>query len=272
MSADRPSANDPVVTDADPWYPMRDLTQARIGLQRRGTALSTADVLRFHTDHAAARDAVHAPLDAAAVVDGLRDLGLGEPVTVSSRATTRAEYLRRPDLGRTPGDLTAIEHSDADIGVVLADGLSATAVESHGVALTAAVVAAITPRRRVAAPVIATQARVALGDAIGAAMGVDVVLVIVGERPGLSVADSLGIYLTFRPRPGRRDSERNCISNIHPPDGLGHEDAARRVATLIDGAYRLGSSGVALKDTSPATESTPPTELRRTESGGGVAG
>lgn len=231
---------------------MRGLTQARIGLQRSGNALSSADVLQFQADHAAARDAVHTPMDADGVVEGLRALGLGDPVVVTSQASSRAEYLRRPDLGRVPEDLGAIEHSGADIGFVIADGLSATAVDTHAVTLVETIAAELSPRFSIAPPVVATQARVALGDHVGEALGVDVLLVIIGERPGLSVADSLGIYLTYRPERGRRDSERNCISNIHPPDGLGYRDAARIVGALVVGARALGASGVALKDTSSA--------------------
>ncbi|WLP92386.1 ethanolamine ammonia-lyase subunit EutC [Gordonia sp. NB41Y] len=243
----------------DPWNPLRGYTQARIGLQRSGYASSTADLLRFQADHAAARDAVHTPLDVDALTVGLRRLGLGEPAVVAGRAASRAEYLRRPDLGRLPADLGALTPPDggADVGIVVAEGLSATAVSTHAVALTAAVVDALTPDLQVAAPVVATGARVALGDHIGEVLGVQTLLVIIGERPGLSVADSLGIYLTHLPRPGRRDSERNCISNVHPPDGLGYVQAARIVRALVDGARRLGASGVALKDTSDRTALDP---------------
>ncbi|MBE7191661.1 MAG: ethanolamine ammonia-lyase subunit EutC [Gordonia polyisoprenivorans] len=234
----------------DPWDLMRRTTQARIGLRRSGYTLSTRDVLTFQADHAAARDAVHTPMDIDTVGKGLRELGFGEPIAVTSRASSRAEYLRRPDLGRMPADLSSIESSGADIGIVIADGLSATAVDTHAVALVDAVTSALTPQFTVAPPVLASQARVALGDHIGEALGVEMLIVIIGERPGLSVADSLGIYLTYAPEPGRRDSERNCISNIHPPDGLGYADAARIVAALVAGARQLGASGVALKDTS----------------------
>ena len=240
------------IPSVDPWKSMRGLTQARIGLQRSGNALSSADVLQFQADHAAARDAVHTPMDSDGVVDGLKGLGLGEPAVVTSQASSRAEYLRRPDLGRIPNDLSAVQHSGADIGFVIADGLSATAVDTHAVALIETIAAELSPQFSIAPPVVATQARVALGDHIGEALGVEILLVIIGERPGLSVADSLGIYLTYRPEPGRRDSERNCISNIHPPDGLGYRDAARIVGALVPGARQLGASGVALKDTSSA--------------------
>lgn len=239
------------VPDDDPWSPLRRSTQARIGLRRSGNALSTRDVLEFQSAHAAARDAVHAPLAADDLATTLRTLGIGEPAVVSSRAGSRADYLRRPDLGRLPDDLSALAHSQSyDIGIVVADGLSATAVDQHAVGLTGALVDALAPEFDISPPVIATNARVALGDHIGEALGVEMLVMIIGERPGLSVADSLGIYLTYRPRPGRRDSERNCISNIHPPDGLGYVDAARIVRGLIVGARKLGASGIALKDTS----------------------
>ena len=245
--------------DADPWNQMRSLTQARIGLHRSGNTVSTSDVLQFQADHAAARDAVHTPMDSATLIDRLRALGLGEPMCVASQARSRAEYLRRPDLGRLPADLSGLAQcnnvaaqGNATIGFVVADGLSATAVDTHAVALIETIAAELSPAFSIAPPVVATQARVALGDHIGEALGVEIVLVIIGERPGLSVADSLGIYLTYRPEPGRRDSERNCISNIHPPDGLSFGDAARIVAALVAGARQLGASGIVLKDTSSA--------------------
>ncbi|MGV9827213.1 MULTISPECIES: ethanolamine ammonia-lyase subunit EutC [unclassified Gordonia (in: high G+C Gram-positive bacteria)] len=236
--------------ELDPWGSMRQLTQARIGLRRTGNTVSSDDLLQFQTDHAAARDAVHTPLDTDAVGAALEGLGVGTPVTVRSRAQSRAEYLRRPDLGRVPDDLSAITATNADIGIVVGDGLSATAVDVHAAALVGALVDELSPRYTIAPPVIATQARVALGDHIGEALGVQILLMIIGERPGLSVADSLGIYLTYEPQPGRRDSQRNCISNIHPPDGLTYTQAARIVGALVSGARELGASGVALKDTS----------------------
>lgn len=242
----------PTTPAPDPWDPMRRLTQARIGLHRTGNSVSTADVLRFQADHAAARDAVHTPMDVEAVSARLATVGLGSPVTVTSRADSRADYLRRPDLGRLPGDLSAVAHSGADVGIVVGDGLSATAVDEHAAGLVAAIADTLSPTMSIAPPVLATQARVALGDHIGEALGVELLLMIIGERPGLSVADSLGIYLTYRPQPGRRDSERNCISNVHPPDGLTYQDAARIVSALVTGARALGASGVALKDTSAA--------------------
>ncbi|MGZ8178225.1 ethanolamine ammonia-lyase subunit EutC [Williamsia sp. SKLECPSW1] len=240
----------PRTTDA--WADLRLTTQARIGLGRAGNSLPSHRVLEFRAAHAAARDAVHDPLDVDTFATTIADCGLGEPVAVTSKASSRGEYLRRPDLGRVPADLDGVPDSGADIGIVLADGLSPRALVDHAAGLVAALGDALSEHLSIAPPVIATQARVALGDHIGEALGVQTVIVVIGERPGLSVADSLGIYLTHRPRPGLSDADRNCISNIHPPDGQGYETAARITAALVDGARRLGRSGVSLKDTSRA--------------------
>ncbi|WP_206491891.1 ethanolamine ammonia-lyase subunit EutC [Rhodococcus sp. KRD162] len=234
------------------WDELRAVTQARIGLGRIGDSLPTTRVLEFRAAHAAARDAVHMPLDVEKFTGRVEQVGLGVPSVVTSLATSRAEYLRRPDLGRQPKDLSEIASSDDEIGIVLGDGLSPRALDDHGVPMLEALKAELADRYSIAAPVIATQARVALGDHIASAMGVRTVLVLIGERPGLSVADSLGIYLTHLPEPGRTDADRNCISNIHPPEGQGYAQSARTVAGLLAGARKLGRSGVALKDTSRA--------------------
>ncbi|RMI30693.1 ethanolamine ammonia-lyase subunit EutC [Nocardia stercoris] len=231
----------------DPWVPLRAHTRARIGLRRAGETLATSEVLSFTAAHALARDAVRTTLEIGSLTAELDGLGLGSTVPVRSAARDRDEYLRRPDLGRVPADPDLLPRGRCDIALVVADGLSATAVAAHAAALSAALCAELTPRYRFSMPVLATQARVALGDHIGAALGATVVLVIIGERPGLSVADSLGIYLTYAPRPGRADSERNCVSNIHPPDGLGYAAAAVTVADLVDRMTEAGRSGVAVK-------------------------
>ena len=238
----------PVVTDF--WDVLRMTTQSRIGLGRAGDSLPTRRVLEFSTAHALARDAVHEPLDAVRFAETISGMGIGDPVIVTSQAATRGEYLRRPDLGRVPNDLSGIETGDYDIGFVLADGLSPRALVDHGAGLLQTLVTQFRGRYSMATPVIATQARVALGDHIAQAMGAHTLIVLIGERPGLSVADSLGIYLTHLPRPGRADSDRNCISNIHPPDGLSYQQAAIVTAGLVEGARTLGQSGVKLKDTS----------------------
>lgn len=232
----------------DPWAPLRASTQARIGLGRAGMSLPTRAVLDLQAALASARDAVHLPLDVAAVLAGLGSLGLGEPTLLTSRAADRSTYLRRPDLGRTPSTLDSLPSGQWDVGLVVGDGLSAKAVAAHAVPMAEALVAAIDPELSIAPPVLVSQARVAVGDEIGAKLKVATVIVLIGERPGLSVADSLGLYLTHQPRPGRTDAERNCISNIHPPEGLSYAEAAATAVRLLRGARALGRSGVDLKD------------------------
>ena len=237
-----------------PLTDLRDLTPARVGLGRAGASLPTEALLDFTLDHARARDAVHAAFDSAAIVSSLHDLGL-EAVEVHSRARNRADYLRRPDLGRMLDP--ASQHLLASHGgvacrlaVVIADGLSPTAVNAHAVAL----IRSLVPRLLadgidISRAVVAGGARVALGDEIGAVLGAGMMLMLVGERPGLSASDSLGAYVTFAPKPGRTDAERNCVSNIHGA-GLGYDEAAFRIAWLIREGLARGVTGVALKDES----------------------
>jgi ethanolamine ammonia-lyase small subunit len=238
----------------DPWTELRRLTPARIALGRAGPGLPTREVLAFALDHARARDAVHLPFDAEAVGAQIEALGLAT-LSVASAAPDRATYLRRPDLGRrlspeSRAGLDAVGAPGADIAIVVADGLSSAAVHAHAAPL----IAALAPRCSEAglslAPVVlAHQARVALGDEIGAALGARIVVLLVGERPGLSSPDSLGAYLTLGPRVGRSDAERNCVSNIRPA-GLAYEAAAFRIGWLVRAALKLGATGVALKDDS----------------------
>ncbi|MDB5370764.1 MAG: Ethanolamine ammonia-lyase light chain [Roseomonas sp.] len=236
----------------DPWRGLRRSTPARIGLGRTGDALPMAAVLDLQLAHARARDAVHAPLVVAAISAELDGLPL---CAVRSLAADRGVYLRRPDLGRRldPADLALLPHGSWDAVFVIADGLSATAAQRHAASVLRAVLAKL-PGWQVAPVVIATQGRVALGDEIGGALGATLCAVLIGERPGLSAADSLGIYLTYAPRLGRRDSERNCISNIHPGDGLSYEVAAAKLAWLMTEARHRRLTGVALKDDVPALE------------------
>ena len=234
----------------DLW--LRGLTQARVGLGRSGQALPTAALLDFQLAHARARDAVQAVLDTAALA-----AALGQPaIPVRSRAGDLVTHLQRPDLGRQldPADAALLVAGDWDLAIVIGDGLSATAVQNHAAPLVAALYARL-PDWRIAPPVIARHARVALGDAIGAALGARIVLVLVGERPGLSAPDSLGAYLTFAPCLGLTDAQRNCVSNIRPPHGLGHAAAAERIAWLLAAALQHGLSGVALKDETPPSAS-----------------
>lgn len=233
---------------ADFWAPLRRTTQARIGLGNAGDGLPTTHRLALRESLALARDAVTTPLDVPALLAQLAGVGVRDVEVVTSATTDRAEYITRPDLGRLPADLGELSGAGADVGIVLADGLSPRAVLDHGAAMVGALIDALPPTLSVAPVVVATNARVALGDHIGAALKVDTLFVLIGERPGLSVADSLGIYLTHHPRPGRADSQRNCISNIHPPDGLTYEQAAATAVRLLLGVRELGRSGVDVKD------------------------
>lgn len=232
----------------DPLAALRAATRARVALGRVGDALPTAELLTLRAAHAAARDAVHSPLDAAALAAEVATLGL-PVVQVASAAPDRASYLQRPDLGRRLAADTELSAGDYDLVVVLADGLSPLAVQSHAVPLVRAVLDRLDADTgpRLAPVVIAAQARVALGDEIAGALGARSVLVLIGERPGMSSADSLGAYFTYDARRGRRDSERNCLSNIRPPHGTGYEAAATTLVMLMAEANRLRLSGIGLK-------------------------
>lgn len=248
------------MSDDELWTKLARLTPARIGLGRAGSGLPTRHVLGFALAHAQARDAVHTPLDTEAVLSGLGALGFGT-LTVASQAPDRASYLRRPDWGRrllaeSRDVLTAAADGTVDLALVVADGLSARAIQEGAVAMLAALKPLVEGAGWSLAPVVvAHQARVALGDEIGALLKARAVAVLIGERPGLSSPDSLGLYLTFDPRPGRSDAERNCISNVRPT-GLSHDLAAFKLHWLIAQALTRGLTGVRLKDESDAALDT----------------
>jgi len=235
----------------DPWTELRAYTTARLALGRSGNSLPTDEVLRFGLAHAQARDAVHLPLDVAALEAELARLGC-RTLRVQSAAPDRQTYLLRPDLGRrlSPDSARRFDgRQRCDLAIVVGDGLSALAVQRNAAPLVAQVLALAPPGWMIGPVVIATQARVALGDEVGEAMGARFVAVLIGERPGLGSPDSLGVYLTAAPRIGRMDSERNCISNIRR-EGLDHLSAARRLWWLCGQAKRIGMTGVGLKDES----------------------
>ena len=238
----------------NPWTELRRFTSARLALGRAGDSLPTHEVLEFGLAHARARDAVHAPLDVATLSQELK-AAMFSPVHVQSAAPDRAQYLRRPDMGRR---LSAASRAilsaklgrmkKPDVVFVIADGLSAVAPARHAVP----VLKEITMRLqgwRVAPIIVATQARVALGDEIGELLCAEMTVMLLGERPGLSSPHSLGIYLLYKPHIGASDADRNCISNIRP-EGLSYEAAAHKLHYLMTGARSLGASGVALKDDS----------------------
>ena len=247
-----------MVDPAVPRRPIRDLrtlTPARVALGRAGASLPTGALLDFTLDHARARDAVHATFDAPRLIAELGELGL--PLTeVKSCAVDRRDYLRRPDLGRrldvASGErLAACAARPGGLAIVIGDGLSAMAVHAHAVALLQSLLPRLAADHAVATSrlVVASGARVALGDEIGAILGARMVVMLIGERPGLSAPDSLGAYLTFAPRPGRTDAERNCVSNIHRA-GLSYDEAAFKIAWLIREALAREVTGVVLKDES----------------------
>jgi ethanolamine ammonia-lyase small subunit len=233
---------------------LRGLTPAHVGLGRAGASMPTKALLDFTLDHARARDAVHAAFDVSAIISDLNDLGL-EAFGVRSHARDRKEYLRRPDLGRTldPASQHLLANRNGGpcrLAIVIGDGLSPAAVHAHAVQLIRNLVPQLARDKiEIGHPVVATGARVALGDEIGAILGARMVAMLIGERPGLSAPDSLGAYLTFAPRPGRTDAERNCVSNIHG-SGLGYDEAAFRIAWLIREGLAREITGVALKDES----------------------
>jgi ethanolamine ammonia-lyase small subunit len=220
---------------------LKSYTPARVGIGRTGHSLPTVELLRFQLDHARARDAVYEPLDPASL-----DL---DAIVVRSAAPDRATYLRRPDLGRRLGVGPVLPPANAgpyDAAFVIADGLSAPAVHHHARPLLDAILPALADWR-LAPLTVALQARVAIGDEIGQQLGAKMVVVLIGERPGLTSPDSLGIYLTWEPRPGRTDAERNCISNVRA-EGLSYAAAAGTLLFLMNAARTRQLSGIGLKD------------------------
>jgi ethanolamine ammonia-lyase small subunit len=238
------------------WLKLKELTGARIALGRTGVSLPTKDILEFRLAHARARDAVHTALAVEPLFKALVGKGFA-PITVASQAVDRQTFLLRPDLGRrlsvaSAQALTTLRHDTTQplpsLAFVIADGLSAQAIQTHALQLLEALRLEL-PQVQEAAVVLATQARVALGDEIGEILGAELVVVLIGERPGLSAPDSMSAYLTWHPRVGRTDVERNCISNIRL-EGLNYVEAAQKLAWLIRQAKALGKSGVELKEES----------------------
>lgn len=237
----------------DPWSTLRQFTQARIGQGRAGCATPTTAQLEFHLAHAMAKDAVHQtwqlqPFQEAITAKGWRSLILETGIN------DRQHYLQRPDLGRRlhPAShqrLLEANHPHTDIAIIISNGLSSTAVACHGLPLLEAIISTFNDQSFQLGPIcLVPNARIAVADEIGALLNARVSVMIVGERPGLSAADSLGIYLTYAPRPGRTDAERNCISNIRPPSGMTYQAAAIKLSYLTYQATLRCLSGVLLKD------------------------
>lgn len=246
----------------NPWRRLREFTDARIGLGRAGVSLPTRELLAFQLAHARARDAVHLPLDLEATSAALAELKpdwVASPICLHSRAEDRMTYLQRPDLGRRLNDesreLLMAQHGELateyDLAIVVADGLSSRAVADNLVpflrALNEQLESDCASDWRIAPLTLVSQGRVAVGDEVGELLNARCVMLLVGERPGLSSPDSLGLYLTWNPSVGLTDASSNCISNIRPA-GLSYGEAARRAFYLLSEAKRLKLSGVNLKD------------------------
>lgn len=234
----------------DAWHSLKQFTAARIALGRTGNAIPLKELLKFKLAHAHARDAVYARLHTQELAQQLQQFNL--PVySLHSKVRDRNEYLLHPDLGRQLNDASVqlLQNRSAsfDIVLVLADGLSATAVNHHAVPLLQLLIPLLQQSNFSIAITTAQEARVAVGDAVGSMMNAKLSLVLIGERPGLSAADSMGAYLTYNPTVGLTDESRNCISNIRP-EGIDYAKAASKIQYLITASFRLQYSGVKLKD------------------------
>ncbi|MCG9699913.1 ethanolamine ammonia-lyase subunit EutC [Vibrio natriegens] len=259
------------VVTRNPWDKLREFTSARIALGRSGNSVPTDELLSFQLDHAQAMDAVHCTLNVDSLVAQLSDSysilkqTLEPPVVVTSKVTDRFMYLQRPDLGRQLDEaswntLEAIgkEHNtELDLAIVIADGLSSVAIQNHALPVISRLVSLMSGDEEhqwnLAPIAIVKQGRVAVGDDVGECFNAKAVLVLIGERPGLTSPDSMGMYLTWAAKRGSKDSDRNCISNVRP-QGLNYDDACQRAFYLLKEARRLQLSGVNLKDRSAIDE------------------
>jgi ethanolamine ammonia-lyase small subunit len=242
-----------MTTEDEIWTGLRRLTAARIGLKRAGASLATGPLLEFQLAHARARDAVHEPLDEMGLAAKLSGLG-NRVLSVCSAAENHRSYLMRPDLGRRLAancdTVLAAFAGDYDVAFVVADGLSASAVARHAAPVLSRTMPALRADGWTIAPlVIIRHGRVAIGDAVAAALGAACVAVLIGERPGLSAPDSMGAYLTWAPHPRSTDADRNCISNIRP-QGIGYDAAGAKLAYMLRTMRARRTSGVQLKDDS----------------------
>ena len=250
----QPALKTSASTVQDPWADLKQFTRARIALGRVGSSLPTKEILNFGMSHAMARDAVHLALDVGSLEKQIQSLGC-DVLKLHSRAPDRASYLLRPDWGRRLNDESAqiikalSQQKKIDVSIVIGDGLSSLAVQKHAAPMLEAIQQTLPSEWNMGAIAIASQARVALADEVGELMGARLVILLIGERPGLSSPDSLGIYLTYQPKVGCSDADRNCISNVRP-EGLSYEAAAKKLIWLAQESMRLKVSGVALKDES----------------------
>ena len=250
--------DDPEILTENPWRSLRRFTDARIGLGRVGVSLPTRELLNFQIAHAQARDAVHLPLDAEGLAGDLKGVeGLGDPLILHTTAADRDDYLRNPPRGEVLDDesVAALEGAAGDppdLALVVADGLSSFAAQNNVAPFLSAFLGQV-EGVSLSRPVIVEQGRVAIGDHVGEILKARAVLVMIGERPGLSSPDSLGLYFTWGPETGLHDARRNCISNVRAA-GLDYDRAAKRAAWLLAEARKVETSGIALKDRSSEGE------------------
>jgi ethanolamine ammonia-lyase small subunit len=241
----------PDITIPDPWDALRRYTDARIALGRSGNAIPLKRDLEFRLAHAHARDAVHTQMDTGALLETFASSKLPS-IVLKSQATDRLQYLQRPDLGRLP-DEASVQRLDSvkgsyDVCIIIADGLSANAINTHAARLCFTLVETMQAASLTLAPVcVIEQCRVAMSDPVGALVGCRIVVMLIGERPGLSAADSVGAYITYDPKPGLTDDARNCVSNIRP-GGLNYEPAVKKIFYLVQQSLQKRISGVTLKD------------------------
>jgi ethanolamine ammonia-lyase small subunit len=246
----------------NPWASLREYTDARIGLGRAGISIPTSHSLQFQLAHAQAQDAVHLPLDIEYVIEQLKNLNLNQeiftPILLHSQAINRTTYLQRPDLGRrldkkSVDNLTKVntlKDEKYDLAIVIVDGLSSLAIRENATIFIKKLVEELNIDKQswnLSPITIVQQGRVAIGDEVGQILNSKIVIVLIGERPGLSSPDSMGLYLTYNPKVGLTDESRNCISNIRN-EGLSYEDGIKKVMYLLKESRRLEFSGVNLKD------------------------
>ena len=246
----------------NPWAILKDYTDARTGLGRTGVSIPTSHSLVFQLAHAQAQDAVHLPLDVEYVIEQLENINLNKkiftPILLHSQATNRTVYLQRPDLGRrldkksieTLKKVNSLKDEEYDLSIVIVDGLSSLAIKENSTIFIKKLVEALnfdSQDWNLSPFTIVQQGRVAVGDEVGELLKAKISLVLIGERPGLSSPDSMGLYLTYNPKVGLTDVSRNCISNVRL-DGLSYEEAVKKTMYLLKESRRLELSGVNLKD------------------------
>jgi ethanolamine ammonia-lyase small subunit len=265
--SEKQNINTHALVTENSWQKLKQFTSARIALGRAGNSIPTNEQLGFQLDHARAIDAVHKALDVQQLVGQLsqskvlREMISALPTVVSSKATDRMTYLQRPDFGRQLNeaswqllvDSRAENNKPYDLAIVIADGLSSTAIQRHALPVIEKVVEKLAMTKKhiwsIAPLTIITQGRVASGDDVGECLKAKITMILIGERPGLTSPDSMGIYITWNPKRGTKDSSRNCISNIRP-EGLGYEEASDKVLYLLSESIKLHTSGITLKDRS----------------------